>query len=215
MISLRFLPLVSLTGLIVLSAVVLGQQTDVTDLSGGSTPTPTPTSAPSIVVCTIPEDDPNVNENTPITEDTSAIPALPTGAECYRILSNGLPESTPFTIVGNMTAAITGTYDPEPPESTPSGFGEITGTFDSEPTSFSSLSGGESSGSNLKVVLPAVLCSVVVACLLVVGLLWFRRSRNRNSTRRHSWVQRPGGWMGDKEEPQADIALQEREPNQV
>lgn len=202
MISLRFLPLLSLTGLIVLSAIVLGQETDVTDISAGITPAPTATSGPVIVLCNIPEVDPQINETIAMPENLSNIPALPTGVECYSVLTNGLPDSTPFTTIG-----ILGVTD----------LPRTTNISSSVPTD-GSLSSGSSDSSNLKVVLPAVLGSVVVACLLVVGLLWLRRSRKRTATRRQSmraWVQRPGGWMGDKEEPHNDIALHERQPRQV
>jgi len=218
MISLRLFPLLSLAGLIVLSAVVLGQETDVTNISAGSTTLPTATSVR--ILCSIPENDPQVNENITMAENASNLPALPSGVECYNVLPNGMPESTPFTTIDFPgPGIITTTNDIASSENTASGFGAITGSFDPESSSFPTLSGGVSSNNNnLKVVLPAVLCSVLVACLLVVGLLWFRRTRNRNSTRRQSmrdWVNRPGGWVGDRKEEQTEIALHERQPSQI
>jgi len=74
----------------------------------------------------------------------------------------------------------------------------------------------DGTSNDLIAILPGVLSSIIAAIILVVGLLWYRRSK-RASQRRQSraWVQRPGGWVQDrssddnKEGPQ-DIALDDR-----
>jgi len=237
MTSLRFL------ALLVLPLAVLGQ--DITNISSGETPASTSTGprgtnslawttpsglppgiptpsitpgaiSPSVVQCYIPVNAAQESTNEGIEENTSNLAALPTGIQCYKILSGGLLDSTPFTTIG--IAAVTNTDVTDVPRSSAD-------TSSADPTGGALSTSSTSSSSDLKVVLPAVLGSVLVACLLVVGLLWFRRNRNRTSTRRQSmraWIHRPGGWTADgnmwgdrKEEPQNEIALHERQPSDV
>jgi len=195
---------------------------DISGLTSGETPAPTgtptstgdtdsPSASPTgfggvIFQCEIPDVLPNAFTETVLQGEASAnLPALPTGVVCYSVLPNGSAAPTPFTTIG---------------------FGFNPAVTDEPVPTSSALTSSSSSGSNLKVVLPAVLGSVAVATLLVAALLWMRK---RKSNRRHSqraWINRPGGWVqgggafnadGDRKVEQApqQIALKERQPSYV
>jgi len=175
-----------------------------------TSPTPTGPSVPGFTVqCYISEILPSTTEVFPMDENTSNLPALPTGIVCYNVMSDGIL-GAPFTTIGVPFVVPT-----DVPGTT--GITDFPAASSSTDSTSGTLSSSGSSGSSLKVILPAVLGSVAVASLLVGCLLWARKSRRKarhqEAVGQRAWVQRPGGWVQDrKEEDPQDIALKERRP---
>ncbi|KZS87654.1 hypothetical protein SISNIDRAFT_460736 [Sistotremastrum niveocremeum HHB9708] len=139
----------------------------------------------------------------PTTTETVELPSnfdLPAGAVCWEIYSVG------GGVLDRPILTISTADDP--------GVTDIPATPSPSTSAISTTS--TSSGSNLKVILPAVFGSLAGALFSIFGVLWLTRYRARSksstrSSRVGAWVNR-AGWVHD-EKPGDNIAMQAQGPS--
>jgi len=55
-----------------------------------------------------------------------------------------------------------------------------------------------SHGPSAPVIAGAVIGSVLGATILILGFIWFRKSRKEDASLDRSWIKRPGGWVREE-----------------